>query len=99
MLMGIGILCIYAAEPQESFWIKQLAYSVIGLAAFVFVNVVDYRSLGPLSYWLYAVVIVLLGVAAFGGIFATACFLAVNSAGGKRRQTMDKDRRGADTAL
>jgi rod shape determining protein RodA len=66
MLMGIGILCIYAAKPQESFWIKQLAYSIIGLAAFVFVNVIDYRSLGPLSYWLYAVVLVLLAVLLLG---------------------------------
>ena len=65
-LMGIGMLCIYAAQPEENFWIKQLVYIIIGLAAFIFVNSIHYRILGPLSYWLYGIIIVLLGILLLG---------------------------------
>lgn len=61
-LIGVGVLCIYAAKPDESFWIKQLVFIAIGLAAFTAVNSIDYRFLGPLSYWIYGVVIFLLFV-------------------------------------
>ncbi len=72
-LVGIGVATIYAvgspaeespAGPPDNlqiFWKKQLVFAVIGLMAFVFVNLVNYRRFGELSYWLYAGVLVLLG--------------------------------------
>ncbi|MFI4912297.1 MAG: FtsW/RodA/SpoVE family cell cycle protein [Sedimentisphaeraceae bacterium JB056] len=65
-LMGIGMLCIYAAQPEENFWIKQLVYIIIGLVGFLSVNSLHYRLLGPLSYWLYGIIIILLGVLLLG---------------------------------
>jgi len=62
MLVFIGLLCIYAAGPDESFWVKQIVFILIGTAAFIFVNTFHYRILGPLSYWIYGLVIILLAV-------------------------------------
>ena len=73
-LVAISILVIYAsenpAEQRESgadaagkwqHWEKQLVFCPLGLFAFIAANAVHYRRLGPASYWLYAVVLVLLG--------------------------------------
>jgi cell division protein FtsW (lipid II flippase) len=43
-------------------WKKQLAFAGFGLAALIAVNFVGYRHLGRAGYWIYAAVLVLLGV-------------------------------------
>lgn len=63
LLVSTGIACIYAsgnpADADEamkgaSLWKKQVAFAFAGLLAFFFLNLIDYRWLGPTSYWLYA---------------------------------------------
>jgi len=71
-LVSIGIATIYSlghpAEPGpashyediSSLWKKQLVFAAASLAVFIFINLFNYRRLGPYSYWLYAFVIILL---------------------------------------
>jgi rod shape determining protein RodA len=73
-LVAIGIAAIYSvgnpAEPGPASqtgdladcWKKQLVFAGIAMFAFVVVNLVSYRRFGPLSYWMYGFVILLLGV-------------------------------------
>ncbi len=73
-LITIGLLSIYASghpvnqqggEIQSPFagqWKSQLLYAGVGLAAFLAINYVDYRWLGPFSYWIYAAILVILAV-------------------------------------
>lgn len=74
LLLLVGVLTIYAIgnpiEPSPAgvkdiaekagLWKKQLAFVAFGLMGFVAANVVDYRRLGDLSYWIYGVVLALL---------------------------------------
>ena len=74
LLVLTGILMIYfvghpaqtraasrrAIEDLGGYWRKQAAFVVVGVAAFVAVNLVNYRRLGAVSHWLYAAVLVLL---------------------------------------
>ena len=70
VLVAIGILTIYAvgnpadAEPNDfaSSWKRQTVYAAAGLFAIVFINLVNYRRFGPLSYPFYAVVLILLAI-------------------------------------
>jgi cell division protein FtsW (lipid II flippase) len=78
-LVAIGIATIYSvgnpAEPGPasqtgkldltSHWEKQLVFACIAMVAFVVVNLINYRRFGPLSYWIYAFVLLLLGVLLF----------------------------------
>ena len=43
-------------------WRKQVLYFLFGLAGFLVVNIIGYRRLGPISYGLYAVILILLAV-------------------------------------
>lgn len=73
-LIAIGIISIYsvghpAEEGQSNLqsslathWQKQLQFTVIGLIAFIVVNIAGYKRLGRISYWLFSVILVLLGV-------------------------------------
>ena len=73
-LVGIGIAAIYAAgNPAEpgsggglsvpsGAWKKQVVYATAGLAMLVVVNLINYRWLGAVSYWLYAATLGLLAV-------------------------------------
>jgi rod shape determining protein RodA len=73
-LVGVGIATLYAvghpAEPSSAaqtgdlthFWKKQLMFAAIGLAGFIAANLVNYRRLGAISYWVYASVLLLLAV-------------------------------------
>jgi len=63
MLISIGIACIYASgNPAEvdgyargaTLWKKQVVLACVGLLAFFLLNLIDYRWLGPMSFWLYA---------------------------------------------
>jgi rod shape determining protein RodA len=70
----VGIVTIYAighptatesagpASELVNLWKKQLVFAAVGFAALVAVNLVSYRRLGEVSYWIYAAVLVLLAV-------------------------------------
>ena len=70
LLIGIGIISIYAsgnpagggATRFSGAWQKQLVYAVAGLIALIIVNLVDYRWLGPVSYWIYAAILIVLAI-------------------------------------
>ncbi len=61
-LLGVGLLCIYAAKPEAAFWKKQLIYAVIGAGCFLAINLIHYKDLGPLSYWIYGIILIVLSV-------------------------------------
>jgi cell division protein FtsW (lipid II flippase) len=77
-LLTIGIFSIYSVghPTQESpashagdfaqFWEKQIVFAILGIVAFVAVNLLRYRRLGEISYWIYGFVLVLLGILLLG---------------------------------
>ena len=44
------------------YWKKQLVFAILGLCGLVGANLVNYRSLGAISHWIYGVVLVLLAL-------------------------------------
>lgn len=65
-LIGIGVAAIYASGNPAgggeggmyaNAWQKQLFFACIGAAAILAINIFDYRRIGPVSYYLYAVVL------------------------------------------
>lgn len=72
LLLGIGIATIYSVghpaeqspdrqiENLSNKWEKQVVFALVGLAGFIIVNLINYRRLGSISYWLFAGVLVLL---------------------------------------
>jgi len=79
-LLTIGIFAIYAvghpiedshasqSEDFASFWKKQLVFAIMGCLAFVAINLVRYRRLGEISYWIYSVVLLLLMLLLLGKV-------------------------------
>jgi rod shape determining protein RodA len=77
-LLAIGIATIYAVghpdEPSPAsdaaelagYWKKQLVFAVVGVGGFIAANLVNYRRLGAVSHWIYAVTVVLLAVILVG---------------------------------
>jgi len=77
-LVAIGIAAIYSvghptdysAAAQTAglahYWKKQLVFAAIGVLGFAAVNLISYRRLGAISYWLYAFVLLLLAVLLLG---------------------------------
>ena len=73
-LLVIGIVTIYVVgHPRETspasdapelagYWRKQLAFAIIGFCALVGANLINYRSLGAISHWIYGVFLVLLAL-------------------------------------
>ncbi len=73
-LVAIGIAAIYSVghptEPSPAsrtsalgiLWKKQVIFAAIGVGVFIAVNLFNYRRLGTVSYWLYAFVLLLLGL-------------------------------------
>ena len=73
-LVAMGIAAIYSighpaqASPASQagkwsiLWKKQFIFAIIGLAGFIAVNLVNYRRFGAISFWIYAFVLVLLGL-------------------------------------
>ncbi|MCK4999781.1 MAG: rod shape-determining protein RodA [Anaerohalosphaera sp.] len=71
-LIAIGIAMIYASgNPSEHniasapnhdsvIWQKQAVYAGFGLIVLILLNLIDYRWLGPLTYWIYAAVLLVL---------------------------------------
>ncbi|MFQ6034771.1 MAG: FtsW/RodA/SpoVE family cell cycle protein [Sedimentisphaerales bacterium] len=78
VLVAIGIATIYAVgnptEPSPAnqpghvanLWKKQLIFAVISFAGFIAVNLVNYRRLGTLSFPIFALVLLLLGILLLG---------------------------------
>jgi cell division protein FtsW (lipid II flippase) len=74
VLITIGIATIYAvgnpvesgpgglAAPLTGYWKKQLVFALVGLIGLVAANVVNYRSLGAFSHWIYGAVLGLLAL-------------------------------------
>jgi rod shape determining protein RodA len=48
--------------PLSTLWKKQVVFACFGLAGLVLVNLVSYRRLGEISYWLYVLILILLAV-------------------------------------
>ena len=77
-LVCIGIASIYASgHPVEesisspgsylsSAWKRQIVYAFAGLIAIIFLSYIDYRWLGPVSYWLYGLTLIALAVLILG---------------------------------
>jgi len=73
-LVAIGIAAIYSvghpAQPSPAsgaggladLWRKQVLFAGVGCIGFLAANIVSYRRFGALSYWIYAVVLMLLGL-------------------------------------
>ncbi len=73
-LVAIGIVAIYSVGwPAQAglasqtgvlanLWKKQLIFAGIGVVGFIAANFVNYRRLGAISGWIYAFVLMLLGV-------------------------------------
>ena len=73
-LVVMGIAAIYSvgypaqASPASqtadlsNLWKKQVIFAVIGVVGFIAANFVNYRRLGAVSGWIYAFVLLLLGV-------------------------------------
>ena len=61
-LLAIGIICIYSAAPQSGYWKKQIFFASLGVLAFIIANLVHYKDLGPISYWLYGILLVILSI-------------------------------------
>jgi len=86
-LVTIGIATIYSvghpAEPSPASqtsewancWKKQLVFAGIAMVGFVMVNLVSYRRFGPISYSMYAFVLLLLGVLLFSRYVAPIPFV------------------------
>ena len=72
-LVAVGVLAIYSvghpaeagaagkADDLANLWKKQLVFTAIAAAGFVAANLFNYRRLGAVSYWAYALILVLLG--------------------------------------
>ncbi len=74
MLVGIGIATIYSVgNPAElspasqtgnlsNFWKKQVFFAIVAIIGFLFMNAVNYRRFGSISYWMYGVILLLLSL-------------------------------------
>ena len=78
ILVGIGIATIYSVgHPAElspasqtgglsNLWKKQMIFTAVAMAGFIMANLVNYRRFGAVSYWIYAFVLLLLGLLLLG---------------------------------
>jgi cell division protein FtsW (lipid II flippase) len=51
-----------AKEDFANLWKKQLVFAIVAAVVFILVNLINYRRFGAASYWIYAFVLLLLGV-------------------------------------
>jgi cell division protein FtsW (lipid II flippase) len=73
-LVGFGVLTLYAighpADPSPTastagltgYWKKQLVFACVAAVGFLLANLIHYRRLGSLSYWMFGLILVLLAV-------------------------------------
>ena len=74
ILVGIGIATIYSVgNPAElspssqagnlgGLWKKQVGFAAVAIIGFVLMNTINYRRFGSISYWMYGVILLLLGL-------------------------------------
>jgi cell division protein FtsW (lipid II flippase) len=74
ILVGIGIATIYSVgNPAEvspasqtgnlgNLWKMQVKYTLVAVFGFIVINLVNYRRLGSISYWMYGVILILLSL-------------------------------------
>jgi len=73
LLITIGIASIYAVghpaqtasapdKSLENCWIKQLNFAAIALVGFIAINLVNYRRYGPITYWVFAITLIILTI-------------------------------------
>jgi cell division protein FtsW (lipid II flippase) len=74
MLVGIGIATIYSVgNPAElspasqtgnlsNLWKKQVVFAIVAIVAFLFMNTVNYRRFGSISYWMYGLILLFLSL-------------------------------------
>jgi len=89
-LIAVGIVTIYSvshpAEPSPTnpagdlgnLWKKQVVFAALGAAGFIAANLVNYRRFGGISYWIYGLVLLLLGVLLFDKIVDISFVPVVN---------------------
>jgi len=89
-LIAIGVATVYSlghpAQPTAAsqtgdlsiFWKKQVIFAAMGLGALIAVNLVSYRRFGPASYWIYALVLLLLAVLLFDKLVNLAFVPVIN---------------------
>ncbi|MFC1780991.1 FtsW/RodA/SpoVE family cell cycle protein [Planctomycetota bacterium] len=65
MLIAVGIITIYSvghpaetspagdADELANLWKKQIMVAFLGFACFIILNLINYRSLGSVSYWIF----------------------------------------------
>jgi rod shape determining protein RodA len=73
-LVAVGVLAIYSvghpaeagaaskADDLANLWKKQLVFAAVAAAGFIAANLINYRRLGEVSYWLYGIVLALLAL-------------------------------------
>ena len=78
ILVAIGIATIYSvghpAEPSlatqtgnlSGLWTKQIMFAVVAIVGFIAINTINYRQLGSISYWIYALILLFLGLLLIG---------------------------------
>jgi rod shape determining protein RodA len=78
LLIAVGVATIYSVgnpvravasgrpEVLTNYWKKQIIFAAVGMAGFIAVNLFNYRRLGQVSYSIYGVILVLLGVLLVG---------------------------------
>ena len=91
LLLAIGIATIYAiGHPAEDspagdahrftgHWKKQLVFAVVGTFGFILASMVNYRSLGLISHWIYAVVLFLLALILFSKYVVSLPFVPMRN--------------------
>ena len=95
VLVGIGLAAIYASgHPLEAgsdssfaefapLWKKQAVFAFVGILAFIAVNYLPYRRLGPASYWLYGLILAMLAYLLLDKYFSFIPFVPLRN--GTRR--------------
>jgi len=73
-LVAVGVLAIYSvghpaeagaaskADDLANLWKKQFVFAAVAAAGFIAANLINYRRLGEVSYWLYGIVLALLAL-------------------------------------
>ncbi|MHC4583922.1 MAG: FtsW/RodA/SpoVE family cell cycle protein [Planctomycetota bacterium] len=87
ILVCIGIATIYSVgHPAElssasetgnlaNHWKKQIAFAAVAIVGFVLMNTVNYRRFGSISYWIYGLILLLLGLLLVGRYFINIPFV------------------------
>ena len=74
LLIAGGVMFIYGTGQQvggtqaTTFWIRQLQWTVVGVACWIFLGMIDYRYFRNFSWIFYVLVLVLLVLVLFVGV-------------------------------